>query len=111
MKMSKVFVFTLMCAVTGSINTYANNPISNPNNIRLEILDLVSTIDLAEMEADSERVKVQFMVNNKNEIIVLNLSETQFENAIKTRLNYKKVDVEGIVKNKIYTLPVVFNKE
>ena len=111
MKKSKVLVLSLMFAVIGSFSTYANNPISNPNEIRQEILDLVSSIDLSEMDADYERVYIQFLVNAKNEIVVLNVSDSAFEARIKTRLNYKKIETDDTEKNQIYNIPVVFKKK
>ena len=111
MKKSKVLVLSLMFAVIGSFSTYANSPISNPNEIRQEILDLVRGIDLSEMEVDYERVYVQFLVNAKNEIVVLNVSDKNFETSIKSKLNYKKIEAEDTEKNQIYNIPVVFKKK
>ena len=111
MKNSKVLVLSLMFALIGSFTTYANSPISNPNEIRQEILDLVKDIDLTEMDADYERVYVQFLVNAKNEIVVLNVSDSDFENRIKTKLNYKRIETDDTEKNQIYNIPVVFKKK
>lgn len=112
MKKSKVFLCTLMFALVGTLTTFANvNPASNPNEIRLEIADLINTIDLSKMDTDVERVQIQFMVNAKNEIIVLNLTETDFDFTIKNKLNYKKIKSDDVVKNTIYTVPVVFKKK
>ena len=111
MKKSKVLVLSLMFALIGSFTTYANSPISNPNEIRQEILDLVSDIDLSDMKADYERVYVQFLVNAKNEIVVLNVSDKDFESSIKAKLNYKKIESEETEKSQIYNIPVVFKKK
>jgi hypothetical protein len=110
MKKSKAIVFTLMFALVGILPSFANNPISNPNEIRQEIYKLVSSIDVSQMNADTERVNVEFMVNTKNEIIVLNVSESTFDYNIKSRLNYHKVKTDDVVRNKIYSVPVVFKK-
>ena len=110
MRKSKAVVLSLMFALVGSFTTYANNPISNPNEIRQEILDLVSDIDVSDMEGDYERVYVQFLVNAKNEIVVLNVSDKDFESSIKAKLNYKKIESEETEKNQIYNIPVVFKR-
>ena len=110
MKKSKAVVLSLMFALVGSFTTFANNPISNPNEIRQEILDLVSDIDVSDMDGDYERVYVQFLVNAKNEIVVLNVSESDYAKTIKSKLNYKKMDTEDAEKNQIYNIPVVFKK-
>lgn len=111
MKKSKVLVLSLMFVVLGSYNSFASSSISNPDEIRKEIAELVSTIDVSEMENNTERVVVQFIVNAKNEIIVLNVSESDFESPIKNKLNYKKIDSEDSNKNQIYSVPVVFKKK
>ena len=111
MKKSKVFVLTLMFAFFGTLTTFANNPISNPNDVRAEIMELVSLIDLSDLKTDSEKVRLQFIVNDKNEVIVLNISESELESTIKNKLNYKTIKTEGVVKNQIYTVPLTFNKK
>ncbi len=111
MKKSKVFVFTLMFALFGTVASFANTPESNPSEVRQEIAKLVSTIDVSDMETDMERVNLQFMVNSKNEIIVLNVSETSFDSTIKSKLNYRKIKSDDVIKNQIYTVPVVFQKK
>lgn len=112
MKKSKVILLALAFVFAGSLTAFANtNPISNPSEIRDQIKNMVSTIDVSDMISDEERVEVQFIVNNNNEIIVLNVNDETFDGRIKQRLNYKKVDSEDVVKNKIYSLPIVFKKK
>lgn len=111
MKKSKVLVFTLMFVLFGTLSTFANTTTSNPDEIRQEIVKLVSTIDLSDMKQNTERVSLQFIVNDKNEIIVLNVSETELDYTIKNKLNYKRVKTDDVVKNKIYTVPMVFQKK
>jgi hypothetical protein len=63
------------------------------------------------MEEDTERVNVEFLVNANNEIVVLNVSESSFDYNIKSRLNYHKVETSDVIRNKIYSVPVVFKKK
>jgi hypothetical protein len=111
MQKSKVIFLSLLFAVIGIMPAIANNnPSEVSNEIRSEISSLVKTIDLNLMESDEEKVNVEFMVIANNEIVVLNISDTNLEYVIKERLNYKKLGTEGIVKNKIYFVPLVFKK-
>ncbi len=111
MKKSKVFVLSLMFALFGTVSSYASSPTTSPDEIRKEILSLVKGMDLTAMQGNSERVQIQFLVNNNNEIVVLNISESDFDSRLKDRLNNKKINSDGVVKNKIYSVPVVFQKK
>ena len=53
-------------------------------------------------------VRVRLMFNKNNEIVVLSVDSKSKEISrhIKSRLNYIKLTVDGIKKNKIYILPV-----
>ncbi|GLR15963.1 hypothetical protein [Portibacter lacus] len=114
MKKSKLMFVALLCAFFASVNTYANTPattpIDNPTEIRAEILKLVKSIDISDIEENYERTYIQFIVNSKNEIVVVNVSSSEFEARIKSKLNYKKLKTENVEQNEIYTVPVVFKK-
>ncbi len=112
MKKSRVFVLTLMFALFGTLTTFANNnPTNNTGELRSEIMKMVSTIDLSDLSSDTEQVRLQFIVNNKNEVIVLNVSESELEGSIKSKLNYKTVMADNVLKNTIYTVPVTFKRK
>jgi hypothetical protein len=112
MKTSKLFFVALLCAFFASITTsYANTPDANPNEIRDEIMKLISQIDISDIESDYDRTYVQFIVNSKNEIVVVNVSKSEFDGRIKAKLNYKKLKTENVQQNEIYTVPVVFKRQ
>jgi hypothetical protein len=111
MKTSKLFFAALLCAFFASVSTsYANTPDTNPDEVRKEIVKLVSQIDVSDIESDYSRTYVQFIVNSKNEIVVVNVSKSEFGQRIKSKLNYKKLRTEDVKQNEIYTVPVVFKK-
>lgn len=111
MKKSKVFVLSFVFALIASFNLSASPAGTNPTEVRKEIVNYITDMDLTNLEADVEKVQIQFLVNSKNEIVVLNISETTLETAIKSKLNYKKIKTEEATKNKIYSVPVVFKKK
>ncbi len=111
MKKSKVFILALTFVFAGSLASFANNnPTTNTDEIRKEIKTLVNDIDVTDMDNTAETVKVQFIVNNDNEVVVLNVSDKDFESAIKYRLNYKKLKTDETIKNMIYSVPITFKK-
>jgi hypothetical protein len=79
--------------------------------MREEIMKLVSQIDVSDIQAEYDRTYVSFIVNSKNEIVVVNVSSSEFDSRIKSKLNYKTLKTEDIQKNEIYTIPVVFKKQ
>ena len=111
MTKSKLFFVAIICALFTSVSSYANTPDANPDEIRKEIVDLVKNIDISDMENQYERTYVQFIVNSKNEIVVVNVSKKEFANQIKNKLNYKKLKTEEVMQNEIYTVPLVFKKQ
>jgi hypothetical protein len=111
MKKSKLFLAALLCAFFASVTTYANTPDTDPNEMRMEIMKLVNQIDVSDIESKYDRTYVQFIVNASNEIVVVNVSSSEFDSRIKAKLNYKKLKTEDVKQNEIYTLPVVFKKQ
>ena len=55
-------------------------------------------------------VYVDFMVNDKAEIIVLSTSEKSLDVNLKSRLNYKKINAGNLDLMKKYTVPIRFKK-
>ncbi|WP_235299433.1 hypothetical protein [Portibacter marinus] len=111
MRNSKLFFAAIICALFTSFSTFANDLDVNPDEIRKEIVDMVKTIDISDMEKQYERTYVQFIVNSKNEIVVVNVSKREFAERIKNKLNYKKLKTEDVQRNEIYTVPLVFKKQ
>ena len=111
MKKFKLFFAALLCMLFASVSTFANTPNNDPNELRKEIMDLVKQIDISDSESNYERTYVQFIVNAKNEIVVVNVSSSDFSARIKDKLNYKKIRTEDVSQNEIYTIPVVFKKQ
>ena len=111
MKKSKLFFAALLCMLFASVSTFANSADNDPNEIRKEILDLVKQIDISDIDSEYERTYIQFIVNAKNEIVVVNVSSSDFSARIKDKLNYKKLRTEDVKQNEIYTVPVVFKKQ
>lgn len=110
MKRSKLFFVAIICALFASVTTYANPSETNPDDLRKEIVKLVSSIDLSDMDSQYERTYIQFIVNAKNEIVVVNVSQKEYASRIKSKLNYKKLKTEDVQQNEIYTVPIVFKK-
>ncbi len=55
-----------------------------------------------------ETIKIRFMLNEHNEIIVLSTNNQKLDHQIKGALNYSKIDKENLETFKVYILPVTF---
>ena len=105
-KLSLVFV-AAMLLVTGNI--LANDSVKNDPTKKLatqieELLeDNYLTEDLVNLTA-----QVKFTLNEKDEIVVLSVDteDERLESFVKSRLNYKKVDVDASKEGKMFTVPI-----
>ncbi len=109
MKNLKIVLAGLLLSVFTFGSAFANGIDSNPkaDELKIEMTDLLKDLDFTNLEASTETVYVNFLINNKKEIVVLSTSEEGLDETIKARLNYKTVKTENISMFKKYTLPVV----
>ena len=108
MRITKSLLFTaLFTFILGS--AMANN---NPETktARYEIKKLVQKANLASVLKEDVTVNVTFMVNAKNEIIILSTDKQKLDSSIKSSLNYKKLKSSDMKVNTTYTLPIVLKR-
>jgi hypothetical protein len=76
-------------------------------DVRVEIKELIKDLNLSSILSDGENVvKINFMLNTDNEIIVLSTSDKSLDNVLKSNLNYKKIRSSELEQNKVYSIPV-----
>ncbi|PQJ77926.1 hypothetical protein [Polaribacter porphyrae] len=78
--------------------------------LRTEIVSMLGTKIQLELKSDT-KAEVSFMINSKNEVVVISVDckLTEFNSFVKSKLNYKKIDVKGVKKGEIYKIPVKIN--
>jgi len=81
----------------------------DPTSISSQLLELLEEIDISKL-TEERKVFVDFMINAKGEILVLSTNDEDFDAAIKSRLNYKKLSNHFLQIDKTYTIPVLFRK-
>lgn len=74
----------------------------------IQIRKMLINMDGIKTMEKGQKVNINFLINNRNEIIVLSTTNENFDNAIKEVLNYRKVSINELKPNTVYTLPVVF---
>ena len=113
MKLRKSFFAALMF-VAFTLPSFANNssPTRGAKDAKAiaEVQSLIKKIDFNFANMDDATVKVHFMVNTANEIVVLRTSDENLDLVIKSGLNYKELKNRDLEANKVYILPVTFQK-
>ena len=83
---------------------------SNPKlTWKHQFVSYLSQMGLAQ-KTDADKIMIDFMLNDNDEIIVLSTNETKLNEVLRLRLNYKKIDGESFETFKKYTLPVVIER-
>lgn len=80
---------------------------SNPSSVQEQISDLLQGIEFTDVDEENT-VLVDFILTDRNEIMILSTNSKNFDGIIKARLNYKKIKTQDLERNKTYTVPVRF---
>lgn len=106
MRITKL-LFTFLAMTFVTFTSSANND-PYGTTVREEIK---SIFDDAQFEVEKDqRVIINFLINSKNEIIVISTSNEYLDSSIRGVLDLKKVSASDITYNKIYTLPIQLKK-
>jgi len=108
MRVTKSILLSALFALV--IGTASANTNPNTNTARNEIKTLIQKSNLADDLQNDVTVNVTFMVNAKNEIIIMSTDQDKLDRSIKSTLNYKKLKSSDMKVNVTYTLPVVLKK-
>lgn len=112
--MKKFNLLVLALALfTVTIATADPKPLKPTDELRVQIIDLIGTNIIADMEVAESNADVLFTVNSKKELILLSVDSEndQLENYLKRKLNYKKVNHRPSKPGEIYLLPVKMVKD
>ena len=110
--MIKIFAFSLVTlfAFSASANTVIEKgtPLQEKQQLRAELLNYIQLTNIDNLHT---KVRIKFLVNSNDEIVVLNVKTNQryVERMIKSQLNYKKVKTDLSKKNQIYYIDVTFD--
>ena len=71
-----------------------------------QIRTMLNTIDFTNLVKSETKVNISFFINSQNEVIVVTTNNKELDGVIKSTLNYKKIAVNELEYNKVYTVPV-----
>lgn len=109
MKSAKRFFAPLFAALFLSVSSYAGDvtPVKTTNEeLRTEIASIFKKVNLEDYNIQEESVKVQFTINDNNEIIVLKTNNQKLDSVVKAYLNYKELKTTDAKKNTLYAVNV-----
>lgn len=112
MKFLKLFVLAI-ALFTVNISFANPNPVKPSEQLRFEMVELIGSGYMEDMDTDQYKAEVLFTVNNNSELIILSVDSEDYglESYLKRRLNYKKVNHRPTKNGEIYLLPVKMVKE
>lgn len=105
MKNLKLFVAVVMVVLNTGISSLSASETAKKPEVN-QIMNYLSRVDYSDVIKSDMKLSITFMVNHQNEIIVVSTNRPELDNVIKTALNYKKVDMDLLQYNILYTLPV-----
>jgi len=113
MKIRKSF-FTAVVFALFTTASFAHIPSelekTDSNTAIAEVQALVKKIKFNLEDLDQHTIKVHFMVNTANEVVVLRTSDEDVDFLIKASLNYKELKNKDLEANKVYILPISFQR-
>ncbi|QOD61298.1 hypothetical protein H9I45_02290 [Polaribacter haliotis] len=114
MKNFKTIIAIIAISLSTVFSASANDidPKTNKETkaLRTEIVAFIGNKISIEVEKITT-AEVSFVINNKNEVVVLSVSSknSELNSFLKKKLNYKKVVAKGIKKGEIYIMPLKVN--
>jgi len=112
MKSSKVF-FAVVFSILISSFAFANpdtgmEPNASSKTVTTKIKSIIQNLDIDLDRMESKTVKLKFLINDNNELVVLSTGDSSLDSTLKNALNYRVVNAENMKYNNVYILPVTF---
>ena len=112
MKNLKVLIAAITLTLFSTSTAFAITETTAKNNLRTEMVSLLGDKSNLELENETLKANVSFMINEKNQVVILSVDSRNenIDTYVKSKLNYKKVKASGITKGKVYIMPLKIKK-
>lgn len=107
MKVLKSFLFAVLTFASIQSATASSDPATSTAGEIKEMLQ--ATIESKDFTNDT-KVYITFMLNTKNEVMVMSTNSDGLDGVIKSTLNYHIISSVDLEQGKVYTLPVLLKK-
>ena len=112
MKNGLILLCSLLCLLATPLSAHAGNPKSG-EQLRKEVAKFFKNQDLTFLQDEVETVKVNFLINAKNEIVVFYVSGKNIETCdyVKEILNFRKVNYGQVKQMQRYVVDIRLSKK
>ncbi|MEO1012623.1 MAG: hypothetical protein AAFX53_15055 [Bacteroidota bacterium] len=108
--MRKLGFVWVAIAILSASSILANNPIGDTpvEAMKAQVKELLSSYQADLDQRNSVTATIRFMVNRENEFVVLSVDtkDKYLGHFIKSKLNYRKVNAQGISRGRKYIIPL-----
>ncbi|MFT6698868.1 MAG: hypothetical protein ACJAVD_000353 [Porticoccaceae bacterium] len=106
---SIITILAISLSTIYAVNATEVNPLKT-KELRTEIVSILGSKISIELNKPST-AEISFIINNQNEIVIISVDSNikKLDAFIKSKLNYKKIDVKGTVKGEVYKIPLTIN--
>jgi hypothetical protein len=113
MKNLKIFMIVLVMSTSAIFSVSASETEPINQEIRKQLVSLLGNEFPFELKED-QSVEISFIVNIKNEVVIVSVSSEDTNSAIdyyiKQKLNYQSLKVQGIKNDETYIIPLTIKK-
>jgi phosphoribosylpyrophosphate synthetase len=106
MRIVQSFLTVVFFAFLTQVSSASNLP-SDIKPVATQIQSLLKGIEYDKFVNKETKFNISFFVNGQNEIMVVSTNNQNLDEILKNTLNYKKISMNDLEYNKIYTIPVV----
>lgn len=99
-----LFFATLVFVSAGFTNISAAVAVKGPEINQIQ--KYLSNVDYSDVLKSDMKLSITFMVNHQNQIVVVSTSHPELDAVVKATLNYKRLNMNELEYNVLYTLPV-----
>jgi hypothetical protein len=100
------FILTLVCFLMLNTMVTANNKPSAKKTETEQIKGYLQQMEFGKLQAKLTKVDIHFMINDRNELVIMNTNNPELDAMIKSSLNYKALTVSELSYNTLYIMPV-----
>ena len=112
MNIRKSWLFSFLFVAFLSFAATASTPYSPEKDKSSTVTKQISKLlkGIAKQVDESQTIHIDFMLNDKSEIIVVSTDSNKLDATIKSKLNYKAIESGSLENFKTYTVPVTIKK-
>ncbi len=111
MKTLKAFFLIAAFSISFFTANAAIEPVKTTADLQTQVSDLILASDAFEFAEKEALINVKFMITSDSQVIVISTSDDQYDNTLKSILNYKELDITEEMVGKTYILPVRITKK